>query len=96
MSFEHNETQRLQDRIGEYLIPYLEQYVFDELSESYLEKAGIADILTGVPVPIKKSEMTGLSTFVIAQNMAFVMGCDINFKYRDNYVAYIARTFTIL
>lgn len=94
MSFDHNETQQLQDRIGEYLIPYLEQYVFDELSESYLEKAGIADILTGVPVPIKKTEMTGLSTFVIAQNMAFVMGCDINFKYRDNYVAYIVRTFT--
>ena len=45
---------KCRDRIGEYLIPYLEQYVFDELSESYLEKAGIADILTGVPVPIKK------------------------------------------
>lgn len=94
MNFEHTEQQRLQDRIGEYLVPHLGHFVFDELSDNYLEKAGIADILTGVPVPIRKDNMTGLSTFVIAQNMAFIIGCDINFKYRDNYVAYILRTFT--
>lgn len=94
MDFVNKQTQQLQDRIGEYLVPYLDQFVFDQLSDSYLEKAGIADILTGVPVPIKKTAMTGLSTLVIAQNMAFIIGCDINFKYRDNYVAYIIRTFT--
>ena len=94
MDFEHKEPQILQDRIGEYLLPHADQFIFDELSDSYLEKAGIADILTGVPVPIRKTAMTGLSTLVIAKNMAFIMGCDINFKYRDHYVAYITRTFT--
>ena len=94
MNFEQTEAQMLQDRIGEYLMPHVDQFIFDELSESYLEKAEIADILTGVPVPIRKTAMTGLSTLVIAQNMAFIIGCDINFKYRDNYVAYILRTFT--
>ena len=38
--------------------------------------------------------MANLSTLTIAENMAFVIGCDVNFKYRDNYVAYITRTFT--
>ena len=88
------EKNYIQDRIGEYLIPHLDEFVFDELSDSYLERAGLADILTDVPVPIRKTAMTNLSTLVIAQNMAFVVGCDVNFKYRDNYTAYIARTFT--
>lgn len=88
------EMKRLQDRIGEYLVPHVEEFLFDELSDSYLEKAGIADILSGVPVPIRKTALANLSTLVIAQNMAFIIGCDLNFKYRDNYVAYILRTFT--
>jgi tetratricopeptide (TPR) repeat protein len=92
MSENQNE---IKDRIGGYLIPRVEnEYLFDELSDSYLEKAGIADILTGVPVPIKKTEMSGLSTVAIARNMAFVIGCDVNFRYKDNYISYILRTFT--
>ncbi|MGN0658481.1 MAG: tetratricopeptide repeat protein [Emergencia sp.] len=91
---ENKEPMELQDRIGEYLIPHVDEFIFDELSDSYLEKAGIADIMTGVPVPIRKTAMTGLSTLAIAQNMAFIIGCDINFKYRENYIAYIQRTFT--
>lgn len=90
---EDNKTQ-LQDRIGEYLVPHLNDYLFDELSPAYMEKAGIADILTGIPVPINKKELEGLSTLKIAQNMAMVIGCDINFLYRENYIAYILRTFT--
>ena len=93
MDFE-NKEQQLPDRIGEYLLPHVEEFVFDELSDNYLQKAGIADILTGVPVPIRKTAMTGLSTLAIARNMAFIIGCDINFKYRDQYIAYITRTFT--
>lgn len=89
-----DKDERLQDRIGEYLIPRVDQYVFDELSDNYLAKAGIADILKGVPIPIKKTEMSGLSTLTIAKNMAYIIGCDINFRYRDNYVEYIKRTFT--
>ena len=88
------EKETIQDRIGEYLIPRLDEFVFDELSDNYLQKAGIADILTDVPVPIRKTSMANLSTLTIAENMAFVIGCDVNFKYRDNYVAYITKTFT--
>ncbi|WP_425755159.1 tetratricopeptide repeat protein [Ihubacter sp. rT4E-8] len=88
------EMKRIQDRIGEYLISHVDDFLFDELSDNYLEKAGIADILSGVPVPIRKTALSNLSTLVIAQNMAFIVGCDLNFKYRDNYVAYILRTFT--
>lgn len=88
------ENTELQDRIGEYLVPHVDQFIFDELSDAYLEKAGIADVLTGVPVPIRKTALSGLSTLTIAQNMAFIIGCDLNFKYRENYVSYILRTFT--
>lgn len=85
---------QIQDRIGEYLIPHIDNFLFDELSEAYLKKAEIEDILSGVPIPIDKKELTGLTTLSIAKNMAFVIGCDVNFQYRDNYIAYIERTFT--
>lgn len=81
------------DRIGRYLVPHLDEIVFDELSDAYLAKAGIADILTDVPVPLRKSELGGISTLTIAKCMAFVIGCDPEFKYKENYVSYIVRTF---
>lgn len=83
----------LKDRIGHYLVPHLSEMVFDELSEGYLQKAGIADIMTGIPVPIRKTELGSISTLAIARNMAFVIGCDPGFKYKENYIAYILRTF---
>lgn len=81
------------DRIGRYLVPHLDEIIFDELSDAYLAKAGIADILTDVPVPLRKSELGGISTLTIAKCMAFVIGCDPEFKYKENYVSYIVRTF---
>ena len=81
------------DRIGELLTGYLKDFVFDELSEEYLKKAGVYDILKDVPVPIRRTEMTGITVLKIALNMAFVIGCDPNFKYRDNYVKYILKNF---
>lgn len=90
-----SKEKEFEDRIAEYLIPKVKSdYIFDELSDEYLEKAGITDIMKGVPVPIKRTEFENLSTVAIARNMAFVMGCDINFKYRENYRDYILRTFT--
>lgn len=84
---------RLQDRIGDYLIPHTKDYLFDELSEDYLKRAGLADILTDVPVPIKSTDMQSLSNIKIAHNMSFIMGCDLNFRYRDAYIRYILRAF---
>ncbi len=83
------------DRIGQYLKVQLSEIVFDELSDAYLEKAGIADILSGVPVPLRKSELGKISTLTIAKCMAFVIGCDPEFKYKENYIAYINRTFEV-
>lgn len=95
MDKKQTEKKVLQDRIGEYLYPHTNDFLFDELSDNYLKKSGVDDILSGVPVPIKKTALSNLSTLIIAQNMAYIIGCDINFKYRDNYVAYIIRTFTV-
>ena len=81
------------DRIGELLTDHLKEMVFDELSDNYLEKAGVADILKGVPVPIRKTEMSGITVLKIALNMAFVIGVDPSFKYKENYVQYILRNF---
>jgi len=86
-------SNKIEDRIGYYLVPHLEDYVFDELSDGYLERAGIADIMRGVPVPINKKKMMKLSTVDIARSMAFVIGCDPNFDYAPNYIAYIKRMF---
>ena len=50
---------------------------------------GVADIMMGVPVPINKKKMMKLSTVDMARAMAFVIGCDPNFDYAENYIAYI-------
>lgn len=81
------------DRIGQYLVPHLSEMIFDELSEGYLEKAGIKDILLSVPVPIRVNDANNISVLSIAKNMAFVIGCDPNFEYKENYVEYIIRNF---
>lgn len=81
------------DRISQYLTPHLSEMIFDELSDGYLERAGIKDIMTRVPVPIRKTELKSISTLSIARNMAFVIGCDPTFQYKENYIAYILRAF---
>lgn len=81
------------DRIGQYLVPHLDEIIFDELSDAYLERAGVMDILKDVPVPLRKSELNSISTLTIGKSMAFVIGCDPVFKYKENYVNYILRTF---
>ena len=86
-------SNKIEDRIGYYLVPHLEDYVFDELSDGYLDRAGIADIMMGVPVPINKKKMMKLTTVDMARAMAFVIGCDPNFDYAQNYIAYIKRMF---
>lgn len=83
----------LEDRIGEFLVPHLKDFIFDELSESYLEKMGLTEIMAGVPIPLRKTELNKITTLTIALNMAFVIGCDPNFQYRENYIQYILKAF---
>ena len=81
------------DRIGELLTEYMKEMIFDELSEAYLERAGVQDVLSGIPVPIRRTELDGITVLKIALNMAFVIGCDPGFKYKKNYLSYILRNF---
>ena len=85
--------ENIKDRIGAYLRPYTEEYLFDELSDAYLNRAGVFDILKNVPVPIKKTELAELSNLKIAIAMAEIIGCDPGFRYRENYAEYIKRSF---
>ena len=84
---------KIKDRIGMFLRPHLNDFIFDELSEAYLEKNGLTEILKGVPIPIRKTELNSITTLTIARSMAFVMGCDPAFEYVDNYKAYILKAF---
>ena len=63
--------------------------LFDELSEAYLKKAGVDDIIGGVPVPVNPDEEGELSTLGIALNMARVVGGDSNYPYAEQYIRYI-------
>lgn len=83
----------LKDRIVEYLKVVLSEYIFDELSEDYLRKAGAEAILKGIPVPIHRSDLLELTNVKIAHAMAVVIGCDINFPHKENYVEYIIKSF---
>ena len=82
------------DRIAKYLIPKLEdEFLFDEFSDNYLNRCGLKDVLSGVPIPVKKTGIGDLSALNVAKNMAYVMGCDINFRYAESYTKYIKRVF---
>ncbi len=63
--------------------------LFDELSDDYLKKAGVKDIIGAVPVPVNPGEDGELSTLSIALNMARVIGGDANYPYADKYLEYI-------
>lgn len=84
------------DRVGKYLKKYLDQFVFDEFSASYLKKAeGHLDFLKGVPIPLRKEDLEafrsseGLSAMIIAENMAWVIGIDPKFKFTEQYIEYM-------
>ncbi|MBQ9961080.1 MAG: hypothetical protein IJP00_04160 [Firmicutes bacterium] len=87
------EMMKREDRIGEFLIPHLNDFIFDELSDSYLEKIGVKDVMSQVPVPIRRTELNSITLLAIARNMAFVMGCNPNFEYVENYKAFILTAF---
>jgi tetratricopeptide (TPR) repeat protein len=81
------------DRVKEYLLPITEDYIFDELSDDYLRRAELTDILKGVPVPLGKSQLSSLTNLKIAHNMAVIIGCDPDFPYVDNYKKAILKSF---
>ena len=83
----------LSDKIKEYLIPLNQSMLFDELSPSYQQRAGVADILRGVPVPIAADAAEQLTTLSIAMGMARVIGADPEFRYAPAYIDYLRHMF---
>ena len=89
---EESDIQLREDRIGRYFKKYLNKFVFVEFSDDFIARSKAADVMKGVPVPLRRKEVKdfaggdGVSMMVLAENMAWVMGCDPHFKYTKDYV----------
>lgn len=85
------------DRIKKYLKKYLDDFIFDEFSDSYLKKAGASDYLKNVPIPLRKEDIAGfhsdkgLPVDTIAKNMVQIIGIDPAFPHTDAYIKYIEK-----
>ena len=96
---EESDIRLREDRIGRYFRKYLNKFVFVEFSESFIERSKAGDLLRGVPIPLRRKEVKdfaggdGVSMLVIAENMAWVMGCDPHFKHTKDYVAILLKLF---
>lgn len=100
MSKENSYNIQLRDdRIGKYFRKYLDRFIFGEFSEEFMSKSKAGDLMRGVPIPLRKEEVAGfaggegISMLVIAENMAWVMGCDPHFKYTKDYVAILSKLY---
>ena len=87
------------DRVGKYFKKYLTKFVFVEFGDAFLKGTKIESFMRGVPVPLRKKDVSefaggkGLMPNHIAENMAWVMGSDPQFKYNDAYVQYMLKMF---
>lgn len=87
------------DRVGRYFKKYMDRFIFAEFSPEYMAKAGIAEIMKDVPIPLRKEDMEnfkggeGLQATHIGENMAWVMGIDPHFKYTKKYVEFLTKLF---
>ena len=94
---EESDIQLREDRIGKYFRKYLNRFIFVEFSDEFIAKSKEGDLLKGVPIPLRKKEVKdfaggeGIPMLVIAENMAWVMGCDPHFKHTKDYVAILSR-----
>jgi len=100
------EIRKRPDRIGQFLQKYLQKFLFDEFSDSYIsragrnERVGNIDYMKGIPIPLRKEDFEafysdeGLSVLVIAENMAWIIGIDPKFQYADEYLRYMEQNFS--
>ena len=83
---EESDIQLREDRIGKYFKKYLNKFVFVEFSEEFMKKSKAEELMKGVPIPLRKKEIKefaggeGIDMLVLAENMAWVMGCDPHIK----------------
>ena len=96
---EEADVKRRKDRVGRYLKKHMDGIVFGEFSAGYLNKSNTAEIMKGVPVPMRKEDResfaggAGMKPAHLIDNMAWVMGIDPQFRYTENYVAFLLKLF---
>lgn len=81
-----------EDRISRYLGIRNHDMMFADLSSDYLERIGAADILTGIPVPVRGAEQgdnNETDARDIVFDMARIVGGDPSFVYADKYIDFI-------
>lgn len=96
---EESDIQLRDDRIGKYFRKYLNKFVFVEFSDEFLAKTKITGIMKGVAIPLRKKEVKefaggeGVDGLVLAENMAWVMGCDPHFKFTKQYCEFLFKMY---
>jgi len=86
-----------EDKFKEYLESQLKDYIFTEVSSEFLNMADLS-FMDNVPIPVSSTDLkafmdNGLSTTVIADNIAVVIGTDTHFKYVEKYLQYLHKLF---
>jgi len=96
---EEVDIQLREDRIGRYFKKYLNKFVFVEFSDEFMASNKAGHLMKGVPVPLRRKEVKefaggrGIDFLVLAENMAWVMGCDPHFKYTKDYCAILSKLY---
>ncbi|MDR2157415.1 MAG: tetratricopeptide repeat protein [Clostridiales Family XIII bacterium] len=85
------------DRIRQYLIHFMDDFLFDEFTEAYLKSGKLENMMRGVPIPLRKEDAEafrggkGLPVTLIGENMARVIGIDPKFRHAEAYEAFLLR-----
>jgi len=91
-------TQR-PDRVFKYLKHRMKDLTFDEFTPIFLERAGLKDSFSGVPIPLRDDDREafnsekGVQSTFLAENMARVLGIDPKFPHCEVYKEFIERNF---
>lgn len=90
--------KRKKDRLKAFLTPMLSRFVFMSLQPSLTEKWGISKEMAEVKFPfeaedIKALELGGLSAVKLAENIAFLLGCDPQFNFARIYETFLHKIF---
>ena len=96
---EEVDIQLREDRIGRYFRKYLNKFVFVEFSEEFMRESKAGHLMKDVPIPLRRKEVKefaggkGIDFLVLAENMAWVMGCDPHFKHTKDYCAILKKLY---
>lgn len=87
------------DRVGKFFRGQTKAFIFTELQDTYLQRAGNLEFMRGIPVPLRKEDVAefekeaGLKISVLCENMARVIGIDPQFPHRDVYMMFMEKLF---